>query len=63
MLERGVARGELSPALAVDTMLDALCGPILYRALSGASVSRRFVDTLVDHVLKDPRTVTKSHQD
>jgi AcrR family transcriptional regulator len=48
MLKRGLARGEISPKLDVDATLDALCGPILYRALTGATIPRRLVDTLVD---------------
>lgn len=47
MLRRGVASGELSLELDTDAALDALCGPILYRALTGASTPRTFIDMLI----------------
>jgi AcrR family transcriptional regulator len=47
MLKRGVTSGELSTALDIDAALDALCGPILYRALTGARIPRTFIDTLI----------------
>jgi AcrR family transcriptional regulator len=47
LLRRGVASGEFSPELDIDAVLDALCGPIFYRALNGAPIPRRFVDTLI----------------
>jgi len=47
MLRRGIARGELSAELDTDAVLDALCGPIIYRALTGASIPRKFIDKLV----------------
>jgi AcrR family transcriptional regulator len=52
LLKRGVAEGELPAGLNVDATLDALIGPIVYRALTGAPVSRGFVDALVDRVLE-----------
>jgi AcrR family transcriptional regulator len=52
MLKRGVTSGELSAALDVDWALDALCGPIFYRAMTGAKISRAFVDQLVADTLK-----------
>ena len=51
LLERGVTSGELSGPFDVDAALDALCGPIVYRALMGTPVPRRFVDGLVADVL------------
>jgi AcrR family transcriptional regulator len=47
MLRRGVDCGELSVEFDIDAVLDALCGPILYRALTGRSIPRSFIDTLI----------------
>ena len=52
LLKRGIADGELPTGLNLDATLDALIGPIVYRALPGAKVSRPFVDALVDRVLE-----------
>jgi AcrR family transcriptional regulator len=52
MLNLGIANGEFSDQLDVDAALDALCGPILYRALTGARIPRRFIDTLIADTLK-----------
>jgi hypothetical protein len=52
MLQRGVASGELAADLDVDAALDALLGPILYRALTGAQIPRSFVDGLIADVLE-----------
>jgi AcrR family transcriptional regulator len=52
LLKRGVAAGELPAGLNLDATLDSLIGPIVYRALTGAKVSRPFVDALVDRVLQ-----------
>jgi AcrR family transcriptional regulator len=54
LLKRGVAAGELPAGLNPDAVLDALIGPIVYRALTGAPVSRGFVDGVVDRVLASP---------
>lgn len=51
MLERGTASGELSAELNIDAALDALCGPILYRALTGAPIPRTFIDGLIADIL------------
>jgi AcrR family transcriptional regulator len=51
MLKRGIDNGELSDELDVDAALDALCGPILYRGLTGARIPRRFIDTLIADTL------------
>ena len=51
MLERGIAAGQLPAALDVDAALDALSGPIVYRALTGAPIPRSFVDGLVADIL------------
>ena len=47
MLRRGVTSGELAADLDVDGALDALTGPILYRALTGAPIPRTFIDRLI----------------
>jgi AcrR family transcriptional regulator len=52
LLKRGIAAGELPAGLNPDAALDALIGPIVYRALTGATVSRGFVDGVVDRVLE-----------
>jgi AcrR family transcriptional regulator len=51
MLKRGIAAGELPAALDVDAALDAMSGPIVYRALTGAPIPRSFVDGLVADIL------------
>jgi AcrR family transcriptional regulator len=52
LLKRGIAAGELPAGLNPDATLDALIGPIVYRALTGAKVSRPFVDALLCRVLE-----------
>jgi AcrR family transcriptional regulator len=52
LLKRGIAAGELPAGLNLDATLDALIGPVVYRALTGATVSRGFVDGVVDRVLE-----------
>ena len=52
LLKRGIASGELPAGLNPDTALDALIGPVVYRALTGGKISRPFVDGLVDRVLE-----------
>jgi AcrR family transcriptional regulator len=52
MLARGVASGELPPDLDIDQALDALAGPVFYRALvTGGPISPAFTDGLVADVL------------
>ena len=52
MLARGVASGELPADLDVDWALDALLGPVFYRALvTGGPISPAFTDQLVADVL------------
>ena len=55
MLNRGITAGQLSQALDVDAALDALCGPIVYRALTGAPIPRSFTDALVTAILGQHR--------
>lgn len=52
LLKRGIAAGELPAGLNPDAALDALIGPLVYRALTGAPVSRGFVDAVIDRVLE-----------
>jgi AcrR family transcriptional regulator len=47
LLRRGVLSGELSAELEIDFALDALWGPIIYRALTGRSIPRAFTDKLI----------------
>ncbi|WP_433579894.1 TetR/AcrR family transcriptional regulator [Nocardia brasiliensis] len=51
LLARAVDAGEIAPVLGVDAVLDALVGPLVYRAMTGASIPRELVDTLVDRLL------------
>ncbi|WP_226598824.1 TetR-like C-terminal domain-containing protein [Streptomyces violascens] len=52
MLARAIEAGEISPELGPDATMDALVGPIVYRALTGASIPRGLVDALVDGLLR-----------
>jgi AcrR family transcriptional regulator len=52
MLQRGIASGELEAGLDVDAALDALLGPVFYRALTGAQIPRSFVDGLIADALQ-----------
>ncbi len=54
MLERGIAAGEIPADLDVDAALDALLGPVLYRALTGAKIPRSFIDGLIANTLARP---------
>jgi AcrR family transcriptional regulator len=52
ILQRGIARGELTADLDVDDALDALYGPVIYRVIvTGRPVHERFVVYLVESVL------------
>ena len=47
-LERGVARGEVSPDADLDTLIDALLGPIIYRRLlTGGTIDTAFIEGLM----------------
>ncbi|WP_328603637.1 TetR/AcrR family transcriptional regulator [Amycolatopsis sp. NBC_00345] len=52
MLARAIDAGEISPRLSPDATLDALIGPIVYCALTGSSVPRGLVSTLVEDLLR-----------
>ncbi|MDT0448025.1 TetR/AcrR family transcriptional regulator [Streptomyces hesseae] len=56
MLARGIDAGEISPVLGPDATIDALVGPIVYRALTGASIPSGLVDALVENLLR-PRSI------
>jgi AcrR family transcriptional regulator len=52
MLERGIERGELASDFGIDAALDAIYGPVLYRALlRGGAIPKAFTDGLVESVL------------
>jgi AcrR family transcriptional regulator len=52
MLRRGISTGELSADLDIDATIDALSGPILYRALTGTPIPRAFIDKLIANSLE-----------
>lgn len=52
MLRQATESGEVAPRLDSDLTMDMLLGPIIYRALTGAKISRSFVDVLFEEVLK-----------
>ena len=52
MLQHGITSGELSAEFDIDAALDALCGPILYRALKGAQIPPALIDGLIADVLE-----------
>ncbi|WP_285485392.1 TetR/AcrR family transcriptional regulator [Amycolatopsis sp. NBRC 101858] len=54
LLTRAIDAGEIAPKLGPDAALDALVGPIVYCALTGSSVPRGLVSTLVEDVLRPP---------
>jgi AcrR family transcriptional regulator len=47
LLARGIAQGEVRPDIDVDAALDLLFGALLSRALSGAALSREWLDGVV----------------
>jgi len=51
LIRRGIAAGELPTGVSPDALLDALVGPIVYRALTGAPVTPAFVDSLLARTL------------
>jgi AcrR family transcriptional regulator len=52
LLNRAIASGELAPGLDADDALDALYGPIVYRALIGAPIPPGFIDRVIADVLR-----------
>ncbi|MFI6169876.1 TetR/AcrR family transcriptional regulator [Nocardia sp. NPDC051052] len=51
LLVRAIDAGAISPRLSPDATIDALVGPIVYRALTGSPIPRGLVDTLVADLL------------
>ncbi|WP_405057244.1 TetR/AcrR family transcriptional regulator [Kribbella sp. NBC_01505] len=51
LLTRAVDAGEVTLKLSADATLDALIGPIVYCALTGAPIPRALVDTLTETLL------------
>lgn len=51
LLLRAMDAGEISPRLDVDVTLDALVGPLIYRAMTGAPLPDALVDSLVAELL------------
>ncbi len=58
MLTRALEAGQISPPLGPDATIDALLGPIVYRALTGTSTPHALVEALVDDLLR-PGTLLK----
>jgi AcrR family transcriptional regulator len=52
LLKRGIDAGEIPDTLDIDTALDALCGPIFYRALADRKIPRTFIDKLIVSTLE-----------
>jgi AcrR family transcriptional regulator len=52
MITRAIAAGEISPRLSPDATIDALLGPIVYRALTGSAIPGALVDTLAEELLR-----------
>ena len=52
MLARAIDAGEVSPGLGPDATIDALVGPIVYRALTGSTIPPDLVDALFENLLK-----------
>jgi AcrR family transcriptional regulator len=56
LLERAEARRELRPGLDRDLVIDLVCGPVYTRLLlTGAPVTRRVTDQLIELVLRAVR--------
>ncbi|MEU5696860.1 TetR/AcrR family transcriptional regulator [Actinosynnema sp. NPDC020468] len=51
LIAHAVDAGEIAPRLDPDVLVDALTGPIVYRALTGADVTDDLVDALVADLL------------
>lgn len=56
IVRRAIQRGELRADVDADTVVDAIVGPVFYRArLTGASLSPRAVERIVDLALDGAR--------
>ncbi|WP_371483242.1 TetR/AcrR family transcriptional regulator [Kitasatospora sp. NBC_00315] len=51
MIARAIDAGEVAPRLGPDAAMDALLGPIVYRALTAEDISEDLVDTLAEDLL------------
>jgi len=64
ILQRGLQRGEIKPPLDADAALDALEGPIYYRALiADTEADQTFINALIDHTfptLTSTREITRN---
>jgi AcrR family transcriptional regulator len=47
LLQRGIEAGELPTDLDIDAALDALIGPLVFRALTGVRIPRAYLDRLI----------------
>ncbi|MDT5267004.1 MAG: hypothetical protein QOI90_3630 [Mycobacterium sp.] len=57
ILESGAKDGELQPDIDVDMAIDQLAGPVMYRRLfAGLTVDKKYIETIVDGVLRLLRT-------
>ena len=55
LLRRVAGSGEIEDPIDPEATLDALYGPVYYRAMTGRPVTRGFVDGLVVRILTGPR--------
>jgi AcrR family transcriptional regulator len=51
MIERGIARGDLSPDAYPDIATELLVGPVYFRLMFGGELDREFAERVVDNVL------------
>ncbi|GAA1624146.1 TetR/AcrR family transcriptional regulator [Nocardia ninae] len=52
MLTRATEAGAISPKLDLDATIDALVGPLVFRALTGSPIPQDLVDALFEDVLR-----------
>jgi hypothetical protein len=52
LLRRGITAGELSAVLDIGAALDALCGPVIYRPLTGTQIPVTVIDGLTADILE-----------
>jgi AcrR family transcriptional regulator len=55
MVERGIARGDLSPDADPDIATELLVGPVYFRLMFGGELDREFAERIVDNVLRGYR--------
>jgi len=57
-ISRGIGRGEIRSDIPIDVLIDLLTAPCYFRVLFGhARITRPFIDTVVDCVLRAARSV------